>query len=203
MNKTKIVQQYLIDQGATWLNQHGGADGIWGKATQKAYADYNSQFYNPPTYGQINEYYGKPDFDLRTHPNITYITPQYPMWLAWDTDIPLTRISVHEKLADSLTNILQDIYFYYGLEKIKQHGLDMFGGTLSVRTSRNSDHNISTHAYAAAIDLDPARNRLKWGKNQAYIPQYCPELFDIFRAYGWISLGEKVGYDYMHFQFVK
>ena len=189
-------------QGATWLTKHGGADGIWGKATQKAFADFNCRFYNWPTEKQLDRFYGKPDLSTKTHPNITYITPAYPMYLAWQPSTKLNRIAVHEKCADSLEWILHDILDFYGLDRVKHYGLDQFGGTLNVRNKRGGN-TLSTHAYGAAIDLDPVRNQLKWGKDKSYIARHCPDLEHIFGAYGWGSLGFKYGYDFMHFEAVK
>lgn len=200
VNKTKIIQNHLMEQGATWLNKHGGADGIWGKATQKAYAEYNKQFYNYPKYEELNGFYGKPDFERKTHPHITYISPPYPMYLAWQPSTKLSRIAVHEKCADSLRYALEDIYQFYGWHRIERYGLDQFGGTLNVRNMRGSVHKVSVHAYGAAIDLDPVRNQLSWNKKQSYIPQHCPDVIEIFKAYGWDSLGEKHDMDWQHFQ---
>lgn len=196
-NKTAIIQRWLMSQGynlGRW-----GVDGVWGAATQKAFADYNEQLWWWPAYESLDKVFGRPDLVSKTHPNIVYVKPPYPMQIAWQPQTKVTRIAIHEKVKKTFECILQDILDFYGLDGIEKHGLDQFGGTLNVRKMRGGD-KLSTHAYGIAIDIDPVRNQWKWNSKQAYIPQHCPELIDIFRAYGWESLGDKKGWDYMHFQ---
>ena len=60
----------------------------------------------------------------------------------------------------------------------------------------------SMHAYGIAVDLDPERNQLKWGRDKAVFarPEYVP-FWNIVESEGATSLGRARNYDWMHFQF--
>jgi len=150
-----------------------------------------------PMYKDIRSYYGEPASNLKTVP-----TP-YDLRLAWDVKTTVSKITCHKKVAESLVGILEDLRDHFGLDKLKQLGLDLYGGAFNNRKMRGGK-NLSTHAWGVAIDLDPARNRLKWDDTKAQFakPEY-KFLLDAFSAEGWVSLGEAKNYDWMHFQAVR
>lgn len=124
----------------------------------------------------------------------------FKMKLAWDNTKVIGRFSVHEKVRDSADQAFKAILQHYGEGRIKELGLDLFGGCLNVRQMRGGKA-MSMHSWGIAIDFDPARNRLRWGSNRAQMakPEYSAFL-DIWESVGWISLGRERNYDWMHVQ---
>ncbi len=144
----------------------------------------------------IEKIYGKP-CDTKNHVTITV---PFPLIIAWDKTKTTRRIVCHKLVAKDLENIFKDILKEYGLPKIQELGINLFGGTYNCRNMRGGT-KWSMHAYNIAIDLDPERNQLTWGKDKAQFakPEYKP-LFNIFKKYGWENLGDVIGKDFMHWQ---
>jgi len=124
----------------------------------------------------------------------------YPMRLAWDTDTTVNSIMCHKLVADRLSSVFNELMVEYGYNKIKELGIDLFGGCFNYRRMRNGSA-WSMHAWGIAIDLDPARNTLKETKRTARFarPEYKP-MIDIFYKHGFISLGIEKNFDWMHFE---
>ncbi|WP_037348929.1 M15 family metallopeptidase [Sediminibacter sp. Hel_I_10] len=150
------------------------------------------------TTNQIIAKYGRPNETGKGY--LTVIQLPYPMRLAWDLEVTVTRMSCHKLLADKFTAVFEDLLQYYGLAEIKRLGIDLFGGCFNYRRMRGGS-SWSTHAWGIAIDLDPARNELRESKRTARFarPEYKP-MIDIFYKHGFISLGVEKDYDWMHFQ---
>lgn len=146
---------------------------------------------------QIIAKYGKPG-DPK---NQTILKLPYPMRIAWDTKTTVTKIQCHKLIADSLLNVFEDLLDHYGLKKIQELGIDLFGGCLNVRLQRGSKTKWSRHAWGIAIDLDPARNGLKtkWKDSQFSKPEY-KFMVDTFHKHGFIGYGPDRNYDAMHFE---
>lgn len=140
--------------------------------------------------------FGKP-CDTNNH---TRIKPAFPLMYG---QAEVTSIIVHKDTAAAFTNVFKDILAHYGLEKIKELGINKYGGTYNCRPMRGGK-NWSTHAWAIAIDLDPERNRLKESHKTARFArlEYQP-MIDIFYKHGFISLGRERDFDWMHFQYNK
>ena len=124
----------------------------------------------------------------------------YPMRLAWDKTRTVNKISCHKEIAEPLKKVFTDILSKYGLEKIQELGIDLFGGCFNFRKMRGGS-NYSVHSWGLAIDLDPERNKLKETSRTARFarPEY-KDMIDIFYKHGFISLGREKNYDWMHFQ---
>jgi hypothetical protein len=124
----------------------------------------------------------------------------FPMRIAWDLAKSVNRISLHEKLAESAARALARIADAYDEAARAELGIDIFGGSLNVRKMRGGN-DWSMHSWGIAIDFDPTRNQLKWGRDRARLAQADAETFwKIFEEEGWLSLGRARNYDWMHVQ---
>ena len=128
------------------------------------------------------------------------LTLPYPMRLAWDTDETIIRIRCHKLVAVHFDAVFKEILETYGLTRIKELGIDLFGGCFNFRKMRNGNA-WSKHSWGIAIDLDPARNKLNETRLTARFarPEYRP-MIDIFYKHGFISLGIESNFDWMHFE---
>jgi hypothetical protein len=147
---------------------------------------------------QIIAKYGKPNVTGEGY--LVTINLPYPMRIAWDTDTSVTRMRCHKLVADKFLAVFNEIHREYGYVKIKELGIDLFGGCFNFRKMRGGN-DWSTHSWGIAIDLDPARNQLKETSKTARFarPEY-KKMIDIFYKHGFISLGREKNYDWMHFQ---
>ncbi len=154
--------------------------------------------FKQPTTQQLIAKYGQPNVTGKGY--LTIINLPYPMRLAWDLDHKVTRMSCHKDVAQDFLNVFNDLLSHYGYDQIVKLGIDLFGGCFNYRRMRGGT-SWSTHAFAIAIDLDPARNKLKETSKTARFarPEYKP-MIDIFYKHGFISLGMEKNYDWMHFQ---
>jgi hypothetical protein len=150
------------------------------------------------TTGQIVKKYGSPN-ETGVGYLVTIKLP-YPMRIAWDTDSTVSSMRCHRLVADKFLAVFNDLLSRYGYDKIKELGIDLYGGCFNYRRMRNGSA-WSMHAWGIAIDLDPARNTLKETKRTARFarPEYKP-MIDIFYKHGFISLGKEKDFDWMHFE---
>lgn len=135
--------------------------------------------------------------------NQTTLKLPYNMVIAWDTDKIVTKMTCHEKVHDSLLRIFQNTLNHYGEEQIIKMKLNYFGGCLNVRKMRGGSA-WSMHSWGIAVDLDPERNQLSWGRDKATFakPEY-EQFWKFVEEEGWISLGRTKNYDWMHFEATK
>jgi hypothetical protein len=124
----------------------------------------------------------------------------YPMVLAWDTKQSVNRVTLHTKVHASASRAFKRILDHYGYDQIKALGLDKFGGSYVKRAMRGGT-NLSMHSWGIAMDFDPERNQLRWGRDKARMarPEYGAFL-DAWQQEGWISLGRERNFDWMHVQ---
>ena len=160
-------------------------------------ADITSTPANRPYYKDIVSVYGDP----QDHSYIRRITPPFPLYYSGN---PVSAVSMHEKVADSMSAALQQILGHYGLEEIERLRINHnYGGSLNKRLMRGGSQ-WSTHSWGVAIDLNAAENQLRWGADRALFAkaEYKP-MIDIFESYGWYNLGRHKNFDFMHFQAVR
>lgn len=150
------------------------------------------------TTAQITKKYGQPTITGAGY--LVRIDLPYPMRIAWDTDTTVQSMVCHRLLADKFKAVFTDILEAYGYEKIKELGIDLFGGCFNFRKMRGGTA-WSLHSWGIAIDLDPARNTLHETSKTARFarPEY-KKMIDIFYKHGFISLGREKNYDWMHFE---
>lgn len=124
----------------------------------------------------------------------------FPMRLAWDKRQTVKRFSIHELVHDSAARAFAKIAEDYDAAQRQALGIDLFGGCLNVRPMRGSTR-LSMHAWGIAIDFDPARNQLTWGRDKARLALPDANRFwQIWEAEGLVSLGRTRNYDWMHVQ---
>lgn len=146
---------------------------------------------------QIKQRYGQPD---AAGSYLVTIDPPYPMRIAWEPKTTITKLRCHRLVAKQLQAIFAEILQVYGLPKIQQLGIDLYGGCFAFRAMRGGS-DWSRHSWGIAIDLDPARNQLKESHKTARFarPEY-KAMIDIFYKHGFVSLGRERDYDWMHFE---
>jgi len=148
---------------------------------------------------------------------IVLIDLPYPMRLAWDPNITVTRISCHKDVAKDMINIFNDLFYTYGYDELRRLGIDLYGGMFMFRPRRGKEKAyikaleegkyelaasyLSYHSWGTAIDLDPARNLLHESSRTARFarPEY-KKMIEIFEFNGFESLGKLINRDWMHFQ---
>lgn len=194
----------------------GITDGYWGNMTAGAFLEWNHKYhtgnelklkYEPlkpakpspfPVQAKFDSFYGVPGIELEK--KLVKVESPYDLRIDWSVGQITRTIRIHPKLAESLEKILWDIYIEYGVDKIRQLGLDRYAGSYSHRKMRGGS-SWSTHAYGAAIDWYSGKNGLTTRCPQALFckPEYSA-FIDIWESHGWTSLGRAIGRDYMHFQ---
>lgn len=144
----------------------------------------------------MKEYYGEPG-DTSMH---MMIDVPYPLRIAWNPSQHTQKMTVNKRIADSVYRCLDKVLSTYGREDVRKLGLDLFGGCYNLRNKRGGS-TLSTHAFAAATDWDPARNRLKMKADEAELAKSIYEpWWEIWEEEGWVSLGRELNYDWMHMQ---
>jgi hypothetical protein len=149
--------------------------------------------------------------------NFTVITVPYPMRIAWDPAKITSRMQCHKLAAHAFMDVFNDILTEYGVPKIRELGIDLFGGCVNFRPMRGTEKKyeealkakntklaatyLSKHSWGTAIDLDPARNTLKQNSKTAQFakPEYT-KMNDIFYSHGFVGLGREENRDWMHFE---
>jgi hypothetical protein len=146
-------------------------------------------------YASMVEFYGP------VGENQTSLALPYPMVLDWDKNKKVERITCHKKIHNPLLNIFRRLLEEYGYIRIKELGIDQFGGCLNVRKMRGGS-SWSIHSWGAAVDLDADRNLLRENHRTARFarPEY-KAMWDIITAEGATSLGLARDFDWMHWQF--
>jgi hypothetical protein len=147
---------------------------------------------------ELNKAYGTPSQD--GSPYLMTITLPYPMRLAWDKNVTVKTMRCHRLVADNFIRVFNELLKVYGYEKIKELGIDLFGGCFNYRAMRGGS-DYSRHSWGVAIDLDPERNQLKETAKTARFarPEY-KQMIDIFYKHGFVGLGREQNRDFMHFE---
>lgn len=132
--------------------------------------------------------------------NLTTVTLPWKAHAAWNPDLRVRTLQVHNLAAPSLERALSQIWLAAGEDQaeIDRVGLSAVGGGYNWRQMRTRDA-LSTHAHGCAVDFDPVRNGL--GNADPHFAR--PEnryVVEAFRAEGWGWGGNWPHPDGMHFQ---
>lgn len=214
-------QRRMIAAGQTILAamgyEPGVIDGLWGHNTREALTAFNTEQItgkrpvierNPvsgeptesvvwPRQADMQRVFGAPGSSEATAGQCDL---PFPFIIAWNTSQRVNRFACHRKVAGTFTRVFADAAKHYGEARFRQLRLDRFGGCYNNRAMRGGTRP-STHAYGAAVDLDPENNQLRWGRDRASFarPEY-DAFWKIIEAAGLVSLGRVANMDWMHFQ---
>jgi hypothetical protein len=113
---------------------------------------------------------------------------------------PVKRFVVHQKCLLAFQSAFATIWNAYGKDQARTeaNNLHWFGGCYAPRNVRGSSSKLSTHAFAAAIDLDPEHEPM----NRNHVSHMPQVVIDAFKAEGAFWGGDFINrQDPMHFQF--
>jgi hypothetical protein len=137
----------------------------------------------------------KTKFFGRPGTNLVSVIPPFQMYY---NKHPIKSITVNKMVATSLLLVFNEILDKCGHDqkKVDEIGASAYGGCYNDRPIRGSK-NISNHAFAAAIDIDPIRLPLGSKKRPNQI------IYDAFKNQGALSGADYSGRkDPMHWEFV-
>lgn len=115
-----------------------------------------------------------------------------PLSLSWDRWIHVRQVRLHPQCASHFDRFLREVY----AEGLWQF-LDPFGGGYAWRLQRGSAGALSTHAFGAALDFDPAGNPRGRAIEDCRMPR---DVVNIARAVGLACGADFATIDVMHFQ---
>jgi hypothetical protein len=208
---TGFIQLLCLDNGIS----PGDIDGYWGAQTEFAFNQYlyfkaHGSLPEPwrpedrtpvnPNHWPVQYTMGFDEFYGPRGSSLVRIELPYPQRLAWNTRTVISSFSCHSKVQESLQRILGKVLIQYGLDEIKRLGLDLWGGCYNERLIRGGSR-WSMHSWGIALDFDPARNKLEWGRDKAAFsrPEY-ETWWKCWEEEGWVSLGRQRNFDWMHVQ---
>jgi len=119
------------------------------------------------------------------------------VWLpkSWGHALTVTRVSGVDRRLQAVSRELDD------LPPQDLRYLRPLGGTYNCRSIAGTEQT-SMHAYAAAIDLNPAyADYWRWSPGLAYRNRIPPEIVAIFERHGFIWGGRWSHFDTMHFEY--
>lgn len=196
----------------------GDIDGYWGTQTEYAL----NQYLYFREHGQLPDPW-RPEDRIPVNPNnwpvqyspafdafygikgssLVKLQLPYPLRLSWDLSTSVNSFSCHLKVHDSLKRVLTNVLNHYGIEKIRELRLDLWGGCYNERPIRGGT-KWSMHSWGIAVDFDPDHNKLDWGRDKAAFarPDY-DKWWQFWEEEGWVSLGRERNFDWMHVQAAK
>ena len=156
-----------------------------------------------PHQSEVDSFYGNPRGEdgqpnaRWESDNIVKVKPPWKIITAWDFE-PVSGIRIHRECADSLKNILKQIWISSGQDerKIKEWGMHLYAGGYNFRPMRGGT-KLSMHSWGCAVDFDSARNAYgDPSPNFASIPL----VLEAFANEVWIWGGKWQKPDGMHWQ---
>ena len=129
---------------------------------------------------------------------MTEVELPFTTYLYGHAERPITEISCHKLVAESLSAIFEDLAFAFpSTEARRAAGLLDYYGCYNPRKIRGGD-TWSMHSWAIAVDFNANANGLNdhWPK-VATMPL---EVMECFARHGWEAAGAFWSSDAMHFQ---
>lgn len=120
----------------------------------------------------------------------------FPLRASWDTSLVVRTFYGHEYIAEATIKAFRKILDYFGLDYIKEHDLDLYGGCFANRPVRGGEQP-SIHAWGLAVDYLPHLGKLG---EPSRLPYHCVKAF---LDQGFLWGGEWRRPDGMHFTAVK
>jgi len=154
------------------------------KTIPDGYHDLKEKFGDPLVSGFASDYLGK------------YGLP-FVMRASWDDTLNIHAVYIHRELPPAMLDALKEGLGFGGLPYLKENNLDRLGGIHNHRFKVGSPNELSVHAWAAAIDVNPHRG--PYGKKPD-MPQF---IIDAFKKRGFVWGGDWKIQDGMHFQAVR
>lgn len=147
-----------------------------------------------PLQSQCRAFYGDPE-SLHFQGQLVHVPCPWPLHMD-KTTVPY--IVIHEKCADSLKLVLENIWEACGkdLNKIHELRYDVYDGSYNYRPMRGS-HALSMHAFGVAIDWDAADNAFH---DKTHLFKSDSIIVVKFKEQGWVWGGDWSNPDAMHFQ---
>ena len=151
-----------------------------------------------PTQKEVRS--GKSIFGAPGSKRLVRIVPPYPLYYDGGK---VSSIAVHELVADDVVEALQEVLDVYGYARIKELGLDQYGGCYNYRKTTGGS-TLSMHAWGIALDFCPEGNGMHDREPEASLSrEECRVWWDIWERHGAVSMGRARGYDWMHVQFAR
>lgn len=115
----------------------------------------------------------------------------FTLYLNGDKSLPCNNFYGSKRIADAVIDAYDEILDIYGIEFIRENGLDEYGGCFNHRASRGSER-LSVHSWGMAIDIIPSKG--KYG-SPCLIPYHY---IQAFKDRGFIWGGDWETPDGMH-----
>lgn len=151
-----------------------------------------------PTQKEVRS--GKSIFGAPGSANLVRIVPPYTLYYDGGK---VNSIAVHAAIAKHVEAALREVLAYYGPARIKELGLDQYGGCYNYRAATGGG-GLSMHAWGIALDFAPEKNAYNMQAPEASLSTSdCVPWWEIWERYGAVSLGRERNKDWMHVQFAK
>ena len=129
---------------------------------------------------------------------LVLVAPAYPLYYEGRV---VKHVRVHKLIAEHVQEIFKEVLEAYGIERIKELGLDQYSGSYNYRATR-SGATMSMHSWGIALDFAAEKNAYSMKKPKASLSKpECEKWWEIWERHGAVSLGRAKNYDWMHVQF--
>lgn len=149
-----------------------------------------------PTQKEVRS--GKSIFGAPGSGQLVRIKPPYQLYYDGSK---VSSIAVHKAVAEHVEAALREVLDYYGPTRIKELGLDQYGGCYNYRKATGGG-GLSMHAWGIALDWRPDKNGYSMRAPEASLSASdCVPWWEIWERHGAVSLGRQCDKDWMHLQF--